>query len=167
MLRIKHNLFEKPLFPLTVIEWSNLDPNLRNENSFHFFKNKILQFIKATLNSFFNCHNLRGIKLVTRLRTGLSHMLEQKFKHSFQNSLSPVWRRNTGIEFCPHFFLYYLLFQNERRILLLYVKSVQIRKHFWSVCSCIWTEYRKVRTRNNSVFGHFSRSAEQCYKYWE
>ena len=29
---------------------------------------------------------------------------------------------------------------------------------FWSVFSCIRTEYRKIRTRNNSVFGHFSRS---------
>ena len=50
------------------------------------------------------------------------------------------------------------------------VKSVQIRIYFWSVFSCIWTEYgeiwslriqseyRKIRTRNNSVFGHFSRS---------
>ena len=32
-----------------------------------------------------------------------------------------------------------------------YVKSVQIRSYFWS-------EYRKIRTRNNSLFGHFSRS---------
>ena len=31
------------------------------------------------------------------------------------------------------------------------VKSVQIRSYFWSVFSCI-------RTRNKSVFGHFSRS---------
>ena len=50
------------------------------------------------------------------------------------------------------------------------VKSVQIRIYFWSVFSCIWTEYgeiwslriqseyRKIWTRNNSVFGHFSRS---------
>ena len=51
------------------------------------------------------------------------------------------------------------------------VKSVQIRSYFWSVFSCIWTEYgdllvnlfiqseyRKVRTRNNSVFGQFSCS---------
>ena len=28
---------------------------------------------------------------------------------------------------------------------------------FWSVFSCIRTEYRKIRTRKNSVFGHFSR----------
>ena len=37
------------------------------------------------------------------------------------------------------------------------VKSVQIRNYFWSVFSCIRTEYRKILTRNNSVFGHFSR----------
>ena len=36
-------------------------------------------------------------------------------------------------------------------------KSVQIRSYFWSVVSCIRTEYRKIRNRNKSVFGHFSR----------
>ena len=53
-----------------------------------------------------------------------------------------------------------------------YVKSVQIQSYFWSVFSCIQTEYvdslrlriqseyRKIRTRNNSVFGHFSRSEQ-------
>ena len=52
------------------------------------------------------------------------------------------------------------------------VKSVQIRSYFWSVFSCIRTEYiyyvnlhiqseyREIRTRNNSVFGHFSRSEQ-------
>ena len=39
-----------------------------------------------------------------------------------------------------------------------YMKSFQIRSSFWSVFSCIWTEYRKIRTRKNPVFGHFSRS---------
>ena len=38
------------------------------------------------------------------------------------------------------------------------VKSVQMRSFFWSVFSYIWTEHRKVRTRRNSVFGHFSRT---------
>ena len=35
------------------------------------------------------------------------------------------------------------------------IKSVQIRSYFWSVFSCIRTEYRKTRTRNNFVFRHF------------
>ena len=48
------------------------------------------------------------------------------------------------------------------------VKSVQIRSYFWPVFSCIrieygvnlriQSEYRKIRTRNNSVFTQFSRS---------
>ena len=37
------------------------------------------------------------------------------------------------------------------------VKIVQIRSYFWSVSSCIRTQYRKIRTRNNSVLGQFSR----------
>ena len=45
------------------------------------------------------------------------------------------------------------------------VKSVQIQSYFWSVFSCIQTvnlhiqyKFRKIRTRNNSIFGHFSCS---------
>ena len=38
------------------------------------------------------------------------------------------------------------------------VKSVQI-SFFWSVFSCIQFECRKIWTRKNSVFGHFSRRA--------
>ena len=41
-----------------------------------------------------------------------------------------------------------------------YVKSVQIWSYFWSVFSCIQSEYRKIRNRNNSVFGHFTRSRQ-------
>ena len=37
------------------------------------------------------------------------------------------------------------------------VKNVQIRNFFWSVFSRIQSEYGKIRTRKNSVFGHFSR----------
>ena len=36
--------------------------------------------------------------------------------------------------------------------------------YFWSVFSCVQSEYRKIRTRNNSVFRHFSRSA--CLVFW-
>ena len=39
-----------------------------------------------------------------------------------------------------------------------YVKSVQIRR-FYAVNLRIQSEYGKIRTRKNSVFGHFSRSA--------
>ena len=44
------------------------------------------------------------------------------------------------------------------------VKNIQIRRYFCSVFSCIQSEYRKIRTRNNSVFGYFSRSMSHTHK---
>ena len=47
------------------------------------------------------------------------------------------------------------------------LKSVQIRSFFWSLFSCIRNEYWKIRTRQNSVFGHFSRSVKKyCYFFF-
>ena len=40
-------------------------------------------------------------------------------------------------------------------------ESVQIRSFFWSVFCYFQTEYRKIRTRKNSIFGHISRSLGQ------
>ena len=46
------------------------------------------------------------------------------------------------------------------------VKSVQIRSYFWSIFSCIQFKYRKIRTRNNTVFGRFSHSVLLRLKTW-
>ena len=80
---------------------------------FTFLKN-ILQYIRPTLNSFFNFHNPKGIKLFTNLRTGLSHLREHKFKHSFEDSLKPIYRCSTDAESCEYLFFHCLLFRNER-----------------------------------------------------
>ena len=51
----------------------------------------------------------------------------------------------------------------SRRVHLHRVKIIQIRSHFWSVFSCIRTEYRKILTRNNSVFGYILRSVNSPF----
>ena len=69
-----------------------------------------------------------------------------------------------------------LLFEHSSNFNVHCVKSVQIRSFFWSLFSCIRTEYgellvnlrieseyKKMRTRNNSAFGHFSRSGYVKY----
>ena len=60
--------------------------------------------------------------------------------------------KNSSAEFENSFF-------STRHFLENCVKSVQIQSYFWSVFSCIRTEYRKIWSKNKSVFGHFSRSA--------
>ena len=73
-LSFKHNFFKNTFFPSTILEWNKLDPSLRNSTSYNVFKNSILKFIRSSPNKIFQCHNPKGIKLVARLRLGLSHL---------------------------------------------------------------------------------------------
>ena len=91
---------------------------------FRLFLKKALQFIIPTLNSFFNCHSPKRIKLATKLRTGLSHLREHEFKRSFQNFWNPICRCVIYVELCLHFYLHCLLFENKKRILLRTVKNI-------------------------------------------
>ena len=87
--RFNHNFFKNSFFPSVIAEWNNLDFGIRNSESINIFKKSILNFIRPIPNSTFNCHNSRGIKFITRLRLGLSHLREHKFKNSFQDCLNP------------------------------------------------------------------------------
>ena len=59
------------LLLLNGITWTLILETLR---VFSVFKKKIFNFIRPSLNSFFHCHNPKGIKLVTRLGRGLSYL---------------------------------------------------------------------------------------------
>ena len=77
--------FSKILFFHTLLSNGITDSNLRNSKSISVFKERILNFIRPSpiFFLFFDCHNPKRIKLITRLRLGLSHLRERKFKHSF------------------------------------------------------------------------------------
>ena len=70
--------------PHETITCDDRDPPWFNKNIKSL---KILKFIRPSSNSFYNCHNPIGIKYITRIRLGLSHLREHKFKHSFQDSM--------------------------------------------------------------------------------
>ena len=73
---------------------------------------------------FFNCHNPKGIKFITRLRLGLSHLREHKFKHSFQDSLNPFCSRGLDIESTAHFLLHCPTHITERHTLLSTIENI-------------------------------------------
>ena len=124
LIKTKHNFSKNYFFPSAIIEWNNLDPNLRNSKSISVFKEKKLNFIRPCPNSFFDCHNPKGIKLITRLRLGLTHLREHKFKHSFQDTINPLCNYGQNIESSIHFFLHWSFFINERRTLLSTMRSL-------------------------------------------
>ena len=118
LVNTKHNFFKNSFFLSTIIEWNNLDPHLRKSENFLVFKSNILKFIRPSPNSVYNCHNPRGICLITRLRLGLSHLREHKFKHGFQDMLNPLCSCGNDVESTEHFLLHCPQFVNERRTLL-------------------------------------------------
>ena len=81
-------------------------------------------FIRPSPNRVFNCHNCKGIKYLTILHLGLSHLREHKFKHSFQDTLNPFCSCSLDVETDMHFFLYCPLFINQRCNLLSTVNDI-------------------------------------------
>ena len=66
-----------------------MDPDIRNTES---VQNNILKFIRPKPCNIFDCYKPKGIKVITRLRLGLSHICEHQFKHCFQHSLNTVFK---------------------------------------------------------------------------
>ena len=122
--KTRHTFFKNSFFPSTIIEWNKLDHNIRNSSSFNIFRKSILNFIRPSPNSLFNCHNPKGIKFITGLRLGLSHLREHKFKHSFQDSLNPFCSRGLDIESTAHFLLHCPTHITERRTLLSTIENI-------------------------------------------
>ena len=64
-----------------------------------------------------------GVKLLTRLRLGLSHLGEKKFKHSFQDTLNPRCSCGKQFETTFHFLLACLNYSDERLTLLSKIRN--------------------------------------------
>ena len=75
---------------------------------------------------------------------------------------------NPPQEFAQEFLKCFTILKSSYGKLLLdqTVWRVQIRSFSWSVFPRIWTEYGKLRTRKNSVFGLFSSSAKEKNLFW-
>ena len=63
-------------------------------------------FIRPEANNIFNVYNAKGIKLLTRLRAGFSHLKEHKFRHNFVDTINPLCSCGNFAEPTTHFFLH-------------------------------------------------------------
>ena len=75
-------------------------------------------------NSIYNIHDPVGIKYLTRLRLGLSHLNEHKFRHNFQDCLNPLCSCSYGVETTNHYFLHCHYYNDIRKTLLDTVKEI-------------------------------------------
>ena len=72
--------------------------------SFQSFRRVLSKSIRPVPNSLFDSCDPHGIKLLTRLRVGLSHLREQKFRHGFNGTIDPFCPCNMEVETVSHFF---------------------------------------------------------------
>ena len=85
--------------------WNNIDISIHNSSPCDIFKNLILRFIRPEPNKISSTQNFNGLKLLTRMRLGLSHLADHKFRYSFQDWLNRICSCGQEIETTRHSFI--------------------------------------------------------------
>ena len=76
------------------------------------------------INSSYKIYNLLGIKSLTRLRLGFSHLSEHKFRYNFADPLNPLCSCSLETESTLHFFLRCQNDTTLRRALMTDLKNI-------------------------------------------
>ena len=124
IIKVKHRFFENSFFPATITEWNDLDYSLRNACSINVFKKNVLKFVCLAPNKVFSIYNPYGLKLLTRLRLGLSPLRGHKFNHNFIDCFDEICMCGKDIESTNHFLLHCSLFLNERPVLMNKIRDI-------------------------------------------
>ena len=119
----KTESFKSSFLPWTILEWNKLDSKIQNLSS-SAFKEHLIKGIRPPSKSVLNIHKLIGLKYVTGLRLGLSHLNERRFNHNFENSLSPKCICILKNESTLHFFLHGSYYIPIRKTLFEEVKTI-------------------------------------------
>ena len=94
-------------FSAVISEWNSLNIDILNSSSINVFKKELLKFIRPEPNSTYNINDTKGLKLLTRLLwLGLSHLDDHKFRHNFQDCVSPICYCSQDIGTKTHFLLH-------------------------------------------------------------
>ena len=65
-----------------------------------------MPFIRPVQNNIFNISDPQGLKLLTRLRLGFSHLNEHRLRHNFKECVNPVCSCSLEIEDTSHYLLH-------------------------------------------------------------
>ena len=98
--------FRNSFFQSTLNDWFNLDVELRNSKSLAIFKTKLVSFIRPVSSNVYNIFDPVGLKLLTPLRLGFSHLNEHRFHHNFQDCINPLCSCSLDIEDTSHYLLH-------------------------------------------------------------
>ena len=99
--------FQSSFFPYCPTQWNKLEPGIQNLPFLQSFKRHFLIATRPVASPVYKIQNPSGLKLLTRLRVGQSHLREHKFRHNFNDTIDPYCSCLIGnIESVEHFFLH-------------------------------------------------------------
>ena len=122
--KARTELFRNSCFPYTVNEWNNLDNIINSSESYSVFRKKMLNLIRPKCNDTYGIYNPTGLKLLTRLRLGLSNLNDHKFNHNFKDCINPLCSCSLSVGNNVHFFLHCRHFSLQRQTLMNNIKSI-------------------------------------------
>ena len=74
VFKVRAKLFSNSFFPYIVNEWNNLDNIIKSSESHLMFRKRMLNLIRLKSHETYRIDKPTGLKLLTRLRLGLSHL---------------------------------------------------------------------------------------------
>ena len=116
--------FKYSFSPSTILEWNKLERKIRQSSTLLTFRNSLLKIGRPVPKPVYNIHNPNSLKLLTRLRLGLSHLNEHKFNHNFKDCVNPLCSCSLEVESVSHFFLHCHYFTVIRKTLFHELQSV-------------------------------------------
>ena len=95
-----------------------------NAKSYATFRKLLLRIGPPSPNHIYKIHDPLGLKLLTRIRLGLSHLNEHRFNHNFDSCINPLCSCSLEVESTKHFFLHCHHYTNIRKTLLNTVEMI-------------------------------------------
>ena len=109
--------FRYSFFPDTSNSWNYLSSFIKSSPTLNVFKKRYMEFFNVTPNPIYGIHDPVGLKYLTRLRVGLSHLHSHKYHHNFRDTVTQFCSFcNNDAETVEHYLLYcpnYSLIRSE------------------------------------------------------
>ena len=84
ILLCRTEIFKNAFLLYIINEWTKINPKIRRIDSYVGFRKKSQSSIKPTEIKTFSIYDPLGIKLLNRMRVGLSYLNEHKFRRDFR-----------------------------------------------------------------------------------
>ena len=93
------------IFPSAILECNKLDRKIRQSSILLTLRKSLLKTNRPAPKPFYAMRNPNGLKLLTKLGFGLSHVNEHKFSHNFKDCVNVLCSSSFEAESISRFFL--------------------------------------------------------------